>query len=287
MDARPAAAFRYHRPVPTVCIYVTGSQRYGQVAREAALSVLDHSAFDLCFVHDAGLDRWAPRDARVQRLLLRHGPVIDPADPFNRKLDALALCIERSAADLFIMLDADAVVTRTISEIDVRDALGGKGLGMVEQKRTVSQMGRRELYEHYCRVSMAFDAPDCLPPAFEAFRYFNSGVMLLERQAAIAALDWARGRVRDTPRPHRVGDQMIADQDHLQVWANSIAPGCCTELPWYWNHCQHWDDDFPRADAWIVHFSNFCNGPAPDTAPRMRRLRRAGGWLDWIDDLRR
>lgn len=271
-----------------MCVYVTGSESYGQIAREAALSVLDHSTFDLCFVHDIGLDGWAPRASRVQRLLLRHAPVIDRADPFNGKLDALALCIERSPDDLFIMLDADAVLTRTTSETDVRAALGGKGMGMVEQKRILGgQMGRREFYDHYCRVSLQFDAPDLPPPAFEAFRYFNSGVMLLERQAAIAALDWARRRVRDKPRPHRIGEQMITDQDHLQVWANSIDPGCCAELPWYWNHCEHWDDDFPRADAWIVHFSNFCNGPVPDTALRMRGLRRTGGWLDWIYDLGR
>jgi hypothetical protein len=271
-----------------VCVYATGAARYGEVAREAALSVLDHSTFDLCLVHDIGLDRWVPRSSRVERLPLRRAPAIDPADPFNGKLEALRLCIERSRDDLFIMLDADAVVTRAIGERDLRAALGGKGMGMVEQKRTVSNgMGREDLYAHYCRVSLQFDAPHLPPPALEAFRYFNSGVMLLEREAALAALDWACGCVRDRPRPHRIGQHMITDQDHFQVWTNSIQPGCCAELPWYWNHCGHWDADFPRADAWIVHFSNFCQGPGPETARRMRLVRRTGGWRAWLRDLRR
>lgn len=266
-----------------MCVYVTGSAAYGAIAREAARSVLDHTTFDLCYVHGEGLERYAPRDSRVERLRLRQAPVVDRADPFNGKLDALALCIDRSSGDLFLMLDADAVLTRTINEADIRAALGGKGMGMVEQKRTVgTPLGRRELYDHYCRVSLRFDAPDLEPPAFESFRYFNSGVILLERETAVAALDWARRLVRNRPRPHSVDGQMVADQDHLQVWTNSIEPGCCAELPWYWNHCEHWDEGFPRADAWFVHFSNFCNGPAADTASRMRRLRRPRRWFDWF-----
>ncbi len=267
--------------VTTVCVYVTGSERYGLIAREAARSVLDHSPFDVCFVHDQGLDRHLPRSSRLRRLALPKTETIDRADSFNGKLDAIALCIDQTRDDLYVMLDADAVFTRRIEESDIREAMGGRGLAMVEQKRIVgSPMGRRELFEHYCAVSLRFDAPDLPPPDFETFRYFNAGVILLERETASKALAFARERVRTLPRPHAVGEFMITDQDHLQVYANSIAPGSAAELPWYWNHCEHWDDGFPRADAWILHFSNFCNGPAEGVAERMRELQ-AGRWFWW------
>lgn len=264
-----------------MCLYVTGSDRYATIARESALSVLDHSDFDLFCVHDVGRDHWIPRSPRVSRLPLARATSPDRAHPFNGKLDALSQCIERSGDDLFIMLDADAVFIRRIEDTDVRSALGSKGMGMVEQKRTNGpNLARQDLYEHYCQVSLRFAAPDAAPPSMEAFRYFNSGVVLLEPAAAMAALDWTR-EVTRRPLPHQIGEHMVADQDHLQVWANSITPGCCAELPWYWNHCEHWDDQFPRAEAWIAHFSNFCQGPNRDTARRMRRVRRAapGGWF--------
>jgi len=263
--------------VTTACIYVSGSRRYGEIAREAALSLLDHSPFDLFFVHDPDLGAWAPRARRVHALPLPRPRSADRAAPFNRKLDALALCLERSGAARFLLLDADAVLMRPIGEAEVHAALGGRGMAMTEQKRIVGTgLDRRALYEHYCRVSLRFHAPGLAPPGFDDFRYFNSGVVLLERETARTALDWTLARVREAPGPQRVDEEMVADQDHLQVWTNSIRPGCCTELPWYWNHCEHWDEDFPRPDAWIAHFSNFCAGPAPATARRMRRLRRRG-----------
>jgi hypothetical protein len=270
-----------------VCIYVAGSERYAEIAREAALSVLDHSSFDICHVHEPGLACRFPRSTRVERLLLPTSPPVDRADVFNGKLEAWSRCIEHCSDDLFIMLDADAVFARWIGEADIREALSGRGMGMVEQKRIIgSEMGRRQLYEHYCRVSLAFDGPGLAPPAFADFRYFNTGVVLAKRAAAVAALEWARERVREGPRPHRVGEYMIADQDHLQVFANSIDPGCSQELSWEWNHCEHWDQDFPRDGARIAHFSNFCNGPTGTTARRMQEMRRRAGWRgrlrDWL-----
>jgi GT2 family glycosyltransferase len=47
-------------------------------------------------------------------------------------------------------------------------------------------------------------------------------------------------------------------------------------LPWQWNHCEHWDEGFPREAALIAHLSNFMNGPTPDTISRLRALRNAG-----------
>jgi hypothetical protein len=62
---------------------------------------------------------------------------------------------------------------------------------------------------------------------------------------------------------------MVADQDYFQHWANTLHPGACAELPWEWNHCEWWDEDFPAPDARILHFSNFCLGPTTDSIDRM------------------
>ena len=75
---------------------------------------------------------------------------------------------------------------------------------------------------------------------------------------------------------------MISDQDYFQVWTNNLYPGSCRELSWEWNHCEYWDTGFPRTGARIAHFSNFCNGPARDTAARMRALRGFGRRLAGI-----
>ena len=62
---------------------------------------------------------------------------------------------------------------------------------------------------------------------------------------------------------------MLADQDYLRLWTNSRHPGSCTTLAWDWNHCEHWDDGFPRRGARIVHASNFCRGPRPAGSLRL------------------
>jgi hypothetical protein len=48
-------------------------------------------------------------------------------------------------------------------------------------------------------------------------------------------------------------------------------------LPWPWNHCEHWDSGFPHEGAYILHFSNFCQGPSFMNMVRMWAARRPGG----------
>ena len=87
-------------------------------------------------------------------------------------------------------------------------------------------------------------------------------------------LPWAFQTIARQPGDHQIGEHMIADQDYFQYWANRLHPGTCAELPWYWNHCEYWDESFPRLGVLFAHFSNFCNGPADDTPARIRALRK-------------
>jgi GT2 family glycosyltransferase len=66
---------------------------------------------------------------------------------------------------------------------------------------------------------------------------------------------------------------MIADQDYLQVWANAMRMGNCTELNWRWNHCPQWDDNFPHPNALVIHLSNFCNGPTLEAITALKKYR--------------
>jgi hypothetical protein len=66
---------------------------------------------------------------------------------------------------------------------------------------------------------------------------------------------------------------MIGDQDYFQYWTNNLHSENRNTLPWMWNHCEHWDEGFPRKDAFILHFSNFCREPTPWQILRMFLMR--------------
>jgi GT2 family glycosyltransferase len=174
------------------------------------------------------------------------------------------------------MLDADTVLVRPLSEEDVDAALGGAGLGLVEQETIVgSETTRSEFLDHYCRHTLAFLEPGAAPPALDAFRYYNSGVVLGRRAELEGLSTWALASIDAAERPYLVGEHMIADQDYVQYWANGPAQGRTVALSWDWNHCEHWHEPFPRAGARVLHFSNFCNGLTSDAAARMRAARTA------------
>jgi hypothetical protein len=122
-------------------------------------------------------------------------------------------------------------------------------------------MTRADFLEHYERHPLVWLGDGTPPPTREAFRYFNSGVLLARRDGLEPFVAWALERMRAAGDAHQVGAHMIADQDYLQLWTNTLAPGSCTTLSWQWNHCEHWDEGFPRRGARIVHASNFCRGP--------------------------
>jgi hypothetical protein len=130
--------------------------------------------------------------------------------------------------------------------------------------------------DHFVRHSVAWIAPEAPLPGLDAFRFFNSGVVIGRREAWEELCLWATSAIERTGPAHTVGEHMIADQDYVQVWASCIRPGSFRTLGWEWNHCEHWDDGFPRVGARIAHFSNFTFGPGRRQWLRMWALRHSG-----------
>jgi GT2 family glycosyltransferase len=262
-----------------VSLLAIGKTGYALAAREAVASILAHSSFDVFVMVDDRTKDLIPAGERVHVRLdaMRY---FDRADHFLAKFSALEWCVAESDAAVVLQFDADAVLLRNVTDEEIEAALGSCQLGMVEQTAIRgSTMHRRDFLEHYIGCSMHFIAPDLPAPTESGFRFYNSGVVLARRAGLLEFLQWARDTRLSRTGRHAVGNHMIADQDYFQVWANSLRPGCCRELPWHWNHCEHWDEGFPRAHALIAHFSNFCQGPTLDTIAAMRQLRRANSYV--------
>jgi hypothetical protein len=259
-----------------VCLLIHGEESYFTAGRQAALSVLQYSDFDLFLVLGPGPDLRLRNDARIHRHHLSsettHGY---RARPFLRKFHALQTCLENTEHRWLMLLDADAMLVRTITQRMVQLALANSGFGMVEQTTIQgSTMNRADFHHHYVRHSLAWLAPGTNPPKLSDFRYYNSGVVLGRRQEFVAFSHWALGALNTNPGDHRVGEHMIGDQDYFQFWTNSLHLEDRNTLPWFWNHCEHWDEGFPRKEAYILHFSNFCRAPTPWQILRMALMRR-------------
>jgi len=259
-----------------VCILIHGHKNYLLAGKEAVLSVLEHSDFDVYAVLPPGQQVRVPRNRRVHLLHLDpQPPVRHRAERFLMKFLALEKCLEDNTHNLIVMLDSDAVFVNQIQAEDLWKALDGHSLGMVEQTTIIgSDMSRKDFLRHYTEYSIACIAPDATPPDLETFRFFNSGFVLGERREMARITSWAIANIRQPGKEHQVGHHMIADQDYLQYWTNNLYPESCITLPWYWNHCKYWDDAFPREGARVLHFSNFCNGPDKDTLRQMRMSRK-------------
>ncbi|MFO0407884.1 MAG: glycosyltransferase family 2 protein [Labrys sp. (in: a-proteobacteria)] len=259
-----------------VSIVALGSVRYALAAREALASALQHTKFDVYLLCDRETVGFFAPHPRMHILL--HTPAGERvrSSNFLAKFEALARCLDESGADFIIHLDADAVFRQAVDAAGITTALQGADLAMVEQPRIRgSTVSRAELRQHYVDHAHAFLVPDLSLPAPETFLFVNSGVILFRREGLSRFLDWASELASARPAAHRHGQHMIADQDYLQVWVNTIAPTAFNVVPWIWNHCEHWDEDFPNNSALIIHLSNFCNGPTPDTVIKLRAMRRA------------
>jgi hypothetical protein len=257
-----------------VCFYIYGSDAYYEAGREAVRSVLELSAFPV-FVGCDDRTRLKLSSSRLRVEECSPFPGAHRSWRFLGKFRAFEACTRNSDEDLFLFLDADAELLQPLDDHVLRAALNHHTLGMVEQTTiTGSTMDRMAFWEHYRQHSLAFIAPDLAPPPPSKFRHFNSGVVLGHRQTINAITHWAVSEISRSNSDHQIGQHMIADQDYIQIWTNNLYPGTCQELPWEWNHCEYWDTGFPREAARIAHFSNFCNGPTPGTAGRMRALRR-------------
>ncbi len=259
-----------------VCILIHGQPNYFYAGRQAALSVLDYSNFNLYLALGRGPDLRLPVSSRI-----RTDPLVDVPQSHHRatrfllKFRALQSCLEKVQNDYIILLDADAMFAAPVDVGQLHEALQGHPLGMVEQTTIIgSSMSRADFLQHYARYSLKFIAPHESPPPLENFRYFNSGFVLGTRSEMERLAVWAQGAIANAPKEHQIGEHMIADQDYLQYWTNNLHPACCASLPWYWNHCALWDETFPCGGARIVHFSNFCNGPDAGTVRRMAAFRR-------------
>jgi hypothetical protein len=254
---------------------VHGDEGYFAVAAQAIRSVLRHSDFDvhIGFVGDAGR---LPRAARVS-LVPIDGQYGDMGRPYRFLAKFLALrdCLASGSHDFVILMDADAMLARGLSEATLRTHLGSAGLGMVEQTAvTGSGMDRAAFLQHFENhaAPVILQRPSGL--SVEDFRYYNSGVVVAARSVWERLVPWAIDHVAQARGTHEIGEHMVADQDYFQVWANILEPENCTALPWYWNHCEHWDARFPHRGVLFAHFSNACRGPRFDTPARMRNLMR-------------
>jgi GT2 family glycosyltransferase len=253
-----------------VAILAVGTVGYVLAARQAVLSLLHHSDFDIHVATDADGLPLLPTSPRVHLNLVEVTSEAR-ADPFMAKFTALRRCLDSCTDDLVMLVDADAVALGPIGEADLLAGLGGRGLAMAEQPGILgSEGGREALRQHYLNCSLAFLLPGETPP--ERFRFYNSGIVIGRRATWEAFLAWAGSIAVQRPRSATVGEHMIADQDYLQVWANNVEPGRTALLPWSWNHCDKWDADFPKQGARFAHFSNFCSGPEVETIAAMRRL---------------
>jgi hypothetical protein len=268
-----------------VCTVIYGHRNYFRAGRQAVRSVLARSDFDVFVAYGPGPEHQLPDSPRVRAQLLRPPVSGDRAMPFLLKFLALESCLRLTDAEWILLLDADAMLVSDLHPSAISRALGAAALGMVEQTGiTGSGMTRGDFLQHYVTHALAWFAPGTPAPGLERFRFYNSGVVLGRRGELERLTTWALDTMHRAGKDHRIGRHMIADQDYFQYWTNTLFPSSCVQLPWNWNHCRHWDPDFPRSDAYILHFSNFCRGPSLHQVWRM-------GWrnyrLEWSRRLRR
>ena len=242
-----------------------GQPGYYRIGRQAILSILKNTDFDIFLTLETEKYHHLKisRSPRLQLLPLKEKPADNSrAAPFLLKFEALRNCLKHSRSDQILLLDSDTIVATKINPADITNALDGHGFGMVEQTTIIgSTMNRRDFLKHYQNHSLVWLAPDQTPPTLENFRFYNSGVVLGQRHEFSRLVEWALATIAQSPTTHQVGEHMIADQDYFQFWTNTLHPGSCKTLSWHWNHCRYWDDGFPRCEAKILHFSNFCRGP--------------------------
>jgi hypothetical protein len=258
-----------------VCTQATGSARYFLAARQCLLSILEKTDFEIFAAASEGPWRLLPRHRRIR---LHAVPSTEPrrhrSQPFLQKFWTLRECLAATDAKYLLLLDVDTLIAARITLDLLRRSLAGSPLGMVEQTGIKgSDMSRKQFLDHYRRHTLVWLGQGVAAPTLKEFRFFNSGVVLGRREEFENLTNWALVTMAAKGPQHQVGEHMIADQDYFQYWTNSLHRGSCRELSWRWNHCRHWDDDFPNRSAYIFHFSNFCQGPSWRTLLEAIRVR--------------
>lgn len=260
-----------------VCMLIHGHPTYYLSGRQALQSVLRRSDFQVFLVTDHFYKIGLRRSERLRVHPLGQVEHQLRAHRFLAKFAALKAFLENTDSELIMLLDADAVLVRNISAEDILRALDGRGLGMVEQTTILnSTMSRIDFLQHYKKHTLVWLDPKAKAPSLENYRFYNSGVVLAQRQEMERFATWAVQMLALRPGDHLVGEHMIADQDYFQYYTNNLHPQSCRELSWRWNHCKHWDQGFPRPGAYVVHFSNFCLRPGWRQLRRIRATWRQG-----------
>jgi GT2 family glycosyltransferase len=254
-------------------IVIHGAKEYYAAGSLAVRSLLEFTNFDVVVSTCEEFPLDLPRSSRVSVAKLSKPQESHRAYRFLLKFQALENCLQCSKASTILSFDSDAVVYSPLVSEAIEPTIGGYDFAMTEQTTiTNSAMTRKDFLLHYAEHSLKFIAKDLRPPTLEDFRFYNSGVVFLSRKAASEISSWAIDLVSSSGI-HQVGDHMIADQDYYQVWVNNLYPNSCKELDWSWNHCKYWDLGFPRPEAKILHFSNFCKGPSENNLDAMRKER--------------
>lgn len=259
----------------TVGVVAFGSSAYDSAARQSVASVLGHTDANVVLVTDSA-DCDVPEDPRMTRLrgLRPEGST----RRFMTKLEGWRLCLNETPTPVLVLLDADAVFVRSARASELAGLVGQGDFAMVEQTRLPALgWGRLDYWLHYCRTTLQAIDPRAEPPSRARFRFFNSGFVVCRRQGLDEFLHWCRDtspRV-DFDRAASAG-VTITDQDFLQFWSNNLHPDRVSTLEWSWNHCSHWDADFPQPDARVVHFSSFYHAPTPEIVESMRLARTRG-----------
>jgi GT2 family glycosyltransferase len=256
-----------------------GSTEYRLAAWQSAQAASSNKEFEVFIGTDIELDSEID-----QRLLpfkvvpMSAGQVSFRAQPFMRKFELWHRILELSEFDYFVHIDSDAVFVDHLSEGEIREYLKESFLGMVEQNEIVGEVdfGITNLYQHYLNFSHKYILPDAQPVELSKFRFFNSGVVIFNREGLVRFLEWFEEIVGNLDGSFAIGPHMIADQDFLQIWANEIEPESAVSLPSVLNHSPLWHRDFPDSKAKIIHLSNFCNGPKREAIRDLSRFSVKG-----------
>jgi GT2 family glycosyltransferase len=254
---------------------VHGAPSYFKAFNLSIKSLLEFSDLDIFIYTDNARLLDIPLSERIRIKIFRNDKnPHDRAQRFLLKFQGVKQCLEWSDCSHILMLDVDTLINKRLCTKSLISTLKGRLLGMVEQTTIRgSTMSRKDFLEHYKDFSLKFINPLILCPQLEQFRFYNSGVVLAEKNELLKMIHWALDVIDSKKENHAVLHHMIADQDYFQVWSNNINPEAVTELSWHWNHCEHWDVDFPNKEASILHFSNFCEGPHDPSLIEMERRR--------------
>jgi hypothetical protein len=269
-----AFSFPISSAVVVAHFYLAGDERYYALGIEAIRSVLQQTDFDVWVGCDAPERLSALASSRLHCRKLPQEPPAFSGQMFLRKLDSLRCCLSAFPCGRYILaLDADTVLCRRLSEQNISDALQGRALGMVAQGiKPGSGTSQEDLWENYAKGFLRLLGPGTHPRR-EDFYYYNSGVVVAQKEELLSFLSWAGPLLRETGSGHDLGSMFVGDQHYFQIWANHFHPETTLRLPWSWNYCEHWDEGFDRNQTLIHHFSNYCLGPRPETRARMRRER--------------